>query len=398
MTAVKYLCMCIVIVCAVSVGSSDFSVIPSFIRTRVCQPPLGDICISIKQCPFFIKLLDDTPIPRSRSIIQIIVKHQCGEMENDIPKVCCFINLEPSFTTTTITQRPSSSATNKPELSGSILEFLENSNRVSQLERHPNFKQLPLGRCGPTTTYDNRITHGKKTALEEFPWMALVAYNSSDSGIEYRCGGTIIHERFILTAAHCILNTTLLGIRLGEYDLSTTKVDCDDTYCSSPVQDFYIADIAVHPKYNPRTHENDIALVKIDGVANFTPLAEINDDLTGKFAIVAGWGITEDDIHSSVLLKASVPVLPERACSEIYQRYLSVTSDQICAGGYKGRDSCAGDSGGPLMYTGLIEGSPKFIQYGIVSFGPRKCGSEGKPGIYTRVKSHLWWILDNIVP
>ncbi|XP_066249507.1 CLIP domain-containing serine protease B4-like isoform X2 [Euwallacea similis] len=398
MTAVKCLCVYIVILCAVSIGSSDFSVIPSFIKTRVCRPPLGDTCISIKQCPFFIKLLDETPIPRPRSIIRIIVRHQCGEMENDIPKVCCFINLEPSFPITTTTQRPLPSTTNKPELSGSILDFLENSNRVSQLERHPNFKQLPLERCGSITTLDNRITYGKKTALEEFPWMALVAYNSSDSGIEYRCGGTIIHESFILTAAHCILNTTLLGVRLGEYDLSTTKVDCDGTYCSPPVQDFYIAKTAVHPKYNPRTHENDIALLKIDGVANFTPLAEINDDLTGKFAIVAGWGTTEEDIHSPVPLKASVPVLPERACSEIYQRYLSVTSDQICAGGYKGRDSCAGDSGGPLMYTGLIEGSPKFIQYGIVSFGPRKCGSEGKPGIYTRVKSHLWWILDNIVP
>ncbi|XP_066255147.1 transmembrane protease serine 9-like [Euwallacea similis] len=405
MTAIKCLYMLMVTVAAISVVTSDFSIIPNFIRSRICRPPLGNTCISIKQCPFFVKLLKETTIPRPKSIIRIMIKHQCGVLENGIPKVCCFVNLEPILTTTTTTQKPVLSVTNKSELPVSIMKFLESTSTVNQLEEHPNFKHLPLERCGSITILENRITDGKKTGLEEFPWMALIAYNSSDAGIEYRCGGTLIQESFILTAAHCILNTSLLGVRLGEYDLSSTNVDCDGTYCSPPVQDFYIERIAVHPKYNPRTHENDIALLKIAGVANFSrsnvqpiclPVAEINGDLTGKFAIVAGWGTTEEDLFSSVLLKASVPVLPEKACSEIYQRYLPVTSDQICAGGYKGRDSCAGDSGGPLMYTGLIEGSPRYIQYGIVSFGPRKCGSEGKPGVYTRVKSYLLWILDNI--
>ncbi|XP_066157983.1 venom protease-like [Euwallacea fornicatus] len=407
MTTIKCLCVFMVVVSAVTVVTSDFSIIPNFIRTRICRPPLGNTCINIKQCPFFVKLLDETPIPRPKSIVRIMVKHQCGGLENGIPKVCCFVDLESSFTTTTTSQRPVLSVTNKSELPGSIPNFLENIYSVNHLEEHPNFKRLPMERCGSIITLGNRITVGKKTGLEEFPWMALIAYNSSDTGIEYRCGGTLIQESFILTAAHCILNTSLLGVRLGEYDLSTTNVDCDGTYCSPPVQDFYIERIAVHPKYNPRTHENDIALLKIAGVADVQqsnvqpiclPVAEINDDLTGKFAIVAGWGTTEEDLFSSVLLKASIPVLPERTCSEIYQRYLPVTSDQICAGGYKGRDSCAGDSGGPLMYTGLIEGSPRYIQYGIVSYGPRKCGSEGKPGVYTRVKSYLLWILDNIGP
>lgn len=99
---------------------------------------------------------------------------------------------------------------------------------------------------------------------------------------------------------------------------------------------------------------------------------------------------------STMPLKATLPVLPNAACKTIYDRYVPISENQICAGGYKGQDSCSGDSGGPLMYAGLIDGNPRYIQYGIVSFGPKKCGAEGQPGIYTRVKNYITWILDNL--
>ncbi|CAG9774041.1 unnamed protein product [Ceutorhynchus assimilis] len=355
-----------------------------------CEPPLGDDCLEITQCPFFVDLLDKTPIPRPRSIIKIIKQHQCG-FAGETPKVCCF--RKPTTTTTTTTQRPARS----------ILQ----QSTISNLYSHRNFELLPVNRCGPIANQvlTNRITAGRKTSLEEFPWMALIAYNTPDVGIEFRCGGTVITENYILTAAHCILNSTLIGVRLGEYDLSSNKQDCEGSYCAPPVQDFYIKDTVVHSDYNPKTFDNDIALLRLANNANFSysnvqpiclPVSEKNDDLTGKFAIVSGWGVTEDGHKSSVLLKASVPVLPLSTCQKIYDRFAPIKSSQICAGGYKGQDSCAGDSGGPLIYTGMVDGSPRYIQYGIVSFGPRECGTEGQPGIYTRVGSHLMWILDNL--
>ena len=71
----------------------------------------------------------------------------------------------------------------------------------------------------------------------------------------------------------------------------------------------------------------------------------------------------------------------------------------MCAGGENGKDSCVGDSGSALMREEnakdiLSKGVHKLI--GVVSFGPRKCGTEGVPGVYTRVRSYLDWILDNV--
>lgn len=101
---------------------------------------------------------------------------------------------------------------------------------------------------------------------------------------------------------------------------------------------------------------------------------------------------------SPELLKVALPVLPIINCQRVYSRFAPITTKQICAGGFQGRDSCGGDSGGPLTTVNKFNGIPKYIQYGIVSYGPRHCGTEGKPGIYTRVSKYMLWILDNIKP
>lgn len=80
----------------------------------------------------------------------------------------------------------------------------------------------------------------------------------------------------------------------------------------------------------------------------------------------------------------------------MYNRFAPISSNQICAGGYQGKDSCGGDSGGPLTTVNKFDELPRYIQYGIVSYGPRHCGTEGKPGIYTRVFKYMTWILDSI--
>lgn len=68
----------------------------------------------------------------------------------------------------------------------------------------------------------------------------------------------------------------------------------------------------------------------------------------------------------------------------------------MCAGGKSGMDSCSGDSGGPLQAPGNYSHNLKFIQYGVVSFGPRMCGTTGIPGVYTKIVYYLDWILDTI--
>ncbi|XP_030765186.1 CLIP domain-containing serine protease 2-like isoform X2 [Sitophilus oryzae] len=364
--------------------------------TKLCSPPLGGTCVEIRKCPFFSELLDRSPIPRPRSIVKIIREHHCG-FENNNPKVCC--SMATSTTTTSTTPRPTS--VKKVQRLPEMFKGLKH-----KLSKHRNYHLLPKDTCGPISA-NSRITNGKGTNIEEFPWMVLVAYGSPDEEVEFRCGGTVINNRYVLTAAHCVHNSNITGVRLGEYDRSNSEEDCDSNYCTAPVQDFYVENVIPHQKYNPKTFDNDIALLRLTSEADFSygnvqpiclPIEEMNDDLTGKFAIVSGWGLTEEGLKSSVLLKASIPVLPIESCKNLYKSFTTLTSQQICAGGYRGRDSCKGDSGGPMMYAGLIQGTPRFIQYGIVSFGPSECGTEEQPGIYTRVASYLPWILDNIKP
>ncbi|KOB69235.1 Hemolymph proteinase 5 [Operophtera brumata] len=113
-------------------------------------------------------------------------------------------------------------------------------------------------------------------------------------------------------------------------------------------------------------------------------------NLDALHAVVAGWGITEQKIASSVLLRVSLPIITNEEIARIYSR-------QLCAGGVAGTDSCSGDSGGPLMYPGQVSsGGVRYVQHGIVSFGPRSCGIGVLPGVYTRLSHHMKWILDNM--
>ncbi|XP_025833752.1 CLIP domain-containing serine protease 2 [Agrilus planipennis] len=349
-----------------------------------CGPPKGELCVEIRKCPFFAELLDKTPIPRPRRVIDIIRAHHCGFHGNS-PKVCCSTLMPQNLKT--------------PQKS---------ENQVPDVSNHPNLRLLPTENCG-TIINDFRITSGAKTGVKEFPWMALLAYLTK-AGIEFRCGGSLINDEYILTAAHCVESQELIGVRLGEHDIQTDK-DCDihGEYCAPPVQDFYIEDVIVHPDYKTSSFSNDIAIIKLATKVNLTydnvkpiclPIGDLSDlDLDGKFAVIAGWGVTETGYKSPVLLKTSVPVVPNDECSRIYEGYqTSIDFKQLCAGGYLGRDSCAGDSGGPLKYVTSLAGTPKYVQYGIVSFGPKYCGIGTQPGVYTRISYFLKWILDNLKP
>ena len=108
-------------------------------------------------------------------------------------------------------------------------------------------------------------------------------------------------------------------------------------------------------------------------------------------------------VGNNALMKLKVNVVPIETCRASYKKhsrkYIS-SENHICAGGEKDKDSCFGDSGGPLM---MIQKDPKtrslvWVQVGIVSFGaPNDCGVKGLPGVYTKVSSYMKWILDHII-
>lgn len=97
--------------------------------------------------------------------------------------------------------------------------------------------------------------------------------------------------------------------------------------------------------------------------------------------------MTETGHISNLLLKVSVLIHPDARCGNNHQKKI------ICAGG-GGKDSCKGDSGGPLMYMDEYNATYRMVQYGIVSQGSSSCSTN--PGIYTDVRKYVRWILDKI--
>ncbi|KAF2881999.1 hypothetical protein ILUMI_24180 [Ignelater luminosus] len=97
--------------------------------------------------------------------------------------------------------------------------------------------------------------------------------------------------------------------------------------------------------------------------------------------------------------KVELPVVSNHECIPTYKKHnLRIAGSHMCAGGEKGKDSCNGDSGGPLMYRSRSTAGENWVIIGVVSFGPYGCGAEGEPGAYTRVTEFLDWIIDNIKP
>ncbi len=223
---------------------------------------------------------------------------------------------------------------------------------------------------------------GGNVAPHIYPYMAsLQVFNGKKWN--HFCGATLIKRNILLTAAHCVKYLPPNPSKnyravLGKYVLSskTTK----NVYIRPLLQ------TVIHPEYNSFT--NDLAVVRIKDILNVPtinytiPVPPENTMLT-----VIGWGYTQQGSGktSNVLMQVNVPVVSLSICKKSYP---SVTDKNVCAG-YKegGKDSCSGDSGGPLFInqTGNVQ------QIGIVSYG-RGCAEPDYYGVYTNVYYYRNWI------
>lgn len=200
------------------------------------------------------------------------------------------------------------------------------------------------------------------------------------------------------------------SVRLGEWDTSE-PIDCHEGECALPVVDVPVEQLIPHERYNPdsKQQEHDIALVRLSQTVQFTdfvrpiclPLSErLRQQLYDNVVLtVAGWGKTENGTNSQKMLKLDLSGVRRQACAEVYQRQnVNLGAGQMCAGGERGKDSCRGDSGGPLMRYDNHASYPHWYVAGIVSFGPTPCGMIGFPGVYTRVGEYVDWIRQNMRP
>ncbi|XP_050528451.1 venom protease-like [Daktulosphaira vitifoliae] len=249
--------------------------------------------------------------------------------------------------------------------------------------------------CGISEITDRRIVGGTEAQLGAWPWMAAIGYrrNKRQSTPMFLCGGTLISDRHVLTAAHCQPQpgeTELYMVRLGDLNLDPNVNDG-----AKPIN-VMVEKMIVHEKYNTETLFNDIALLKLAEPVKFNsniqPIclptsSELRShSFEGTLPFIAGWGDTSyNGVASKTLLEAQIPVISNNKCRELYD-YLDEA--MMCAGYSEGgTDTCQGDSGGPLM---LNQGE-KYYLTGVVSKG-YKCAVAGYPGVYTRVTHYLDWI------
>ncbi|XP_004412310.1 PREDICTED: coagulation factor X [Odobenus rosmarus divergens] len=235
-----------------------------------------------------------------------------------------------------------------------------------------------------------RIVGGQDCKDGECPWQALLI-NEENEGF---CGGTILSEYYILTAAHCLQQAKKFTVRVGERD--TEKEEGDEVAHEVEM-------IIKHNRFVRETYDFDIAVIKLKTPITFrvnvAPACLPQKDwaestlMTQKTGIVSGFGKThEKGRPSSTLKMMEVPYVDRNTCK--LSSSFSITQNMFCAGyDSKPQDACQGDSGGPHV----TRFKDTYFVTGIVSWG-EGCARKGKYGIYTKVTNFLKWIDRSMKP
>ena len=259
---------------------------------------------------------------------------------------------------------------------------------------------LLLASGAMAATLQPRIIGGSDAGNGEFPFMVSVAlgstyYSSVDNSdlAMHRCGGTLIAAHWVLTAGHCVTNgdtvmtSSDLIVVAGVTVLNSTGFDTSAHHA--------IDLIIRHPGYDDTLH-NDLALLHLATPATVDPLFATDDDTLASLLALndsltaLGWGSTSTITtnKSATLQQVPLEFIPRDTCNNGSHYNGLVPEHAICAGFTSGtpRDSCYGDSGGPLL---IDLGGGAWRQVGITSFGSEAgCAQAGWPGVYTRVGAY----------
>ncbi|VVC37364.1 Hypothetical protein CINCED_3A022459 [Cinara cedri] len=328
----SYLVACLAFVLSASSAQSNGN-------QDTCFTPSDEngICKNIQRCPPLLSLLNNQR--RTEAEKTLLRNSFCG-YENRDPKVCCPLENE-------------SGSNNRPGNNNLTNKTTQKPVEQPDYETVSSSKLPSQSTCGKTSITHERIVGGMPAELGAWPWMAALGFrdtNVPNKDIQWLCGGALISDRYVLTAAHCTVGLgryKLETVHLGDLDLNPNVAD-DAVPINVP-----IARILTHEQYNAREYTTDIALLKLNQSVRFNEfikpiclpiLSKMRSrTLEGTAPFVAGWGATSfRGPSSSALMELQIPVMNNTECKRIFASKKSVIDERVlCAGVLTGgKDAC----------------------------------------------------------
>ncbi|KAK8405229.1 hypothetical protein O3P69_001653 [Scylla paramamosain] len=220
----------------------------------------------------------------------------------------------------------------------------------------------------------SRIVGGEEATPHSWPHQVALFIDNM-----YFCGGSLISNEWVLTAAHCADGAGFIDVVMGAHNIRQNE----PSQVSMTSRDFF-----THEHWNSFLLTNDLALVRLPSPVTFNDNIQAvklpsSDVSVGDLVTPTGWGRPSDSASgiSDVLRQVTVPVISNEDCNAVYG---IVGSGVVCIDGAGGHSTCNGDSGGPLNKGGRT--------YGITSFGSAAGCEKGYPAAFTRVYHYLDWI------
>lgn len=261
---------------------------------------------------------------------------------------------------------------------------------------HEGLNTLTLRGCGIGSQYwGEKIVGGSEVSIVKYPWQ--VSLRNVKYGGRHFCGGSLLNTRFVLTAAHCVVDEQAA-------DLSVVLGSTRSHTMNRQARKVGVKRLLPHQKYSPSVLNDDIALIELqEEVSEATKLdfpfirgvclPKANEEFEGS-STVTGWGrVSEGGSSSDPLRAVDVDLMTDELCRKFYGRR-KIIDGMLCAGFKEGgKDACQGDSGGPLVKA--IDN--RYLLIGVVSWG-HGCARPNLPGVYTQVSRYVDWIEHMVSP
>ncbi|XP_026755156.3 trypsin, alkaline C-like [Galleria mellonella] len=242
-----------------------------------------------------------------------------------------------------------------------------------------------------------RVVGGAPTTIDKYPILAQLLLDSlGNQNFEQYCAGTILTSRHVITTAHCFQFSvhTSKNYTLPKY----WKVRVGSSYRTRGGVLHNVKTIIPHHAFDKYFYTNDIAMVVVSkpfqlggNVRQGTIIKRGVEVKSNSICTLIGWGANQvDGPRLEQLQHATMFVIDQKVCANRYNTIKAVIADtMMCAGqpNIGGVDACFGDSGGPLIYKGLV--------VGLVSFG-YSCGHRYYPGVYTKISRYTDWIVKTV--